>query len=287
MGMVKICSWLAVCFLTFFFYPASFAADLQTLPTTTPPATVILKPQIRAQTATNSKYSIDTSAMTSYLDNMVMFDSADQYEAQPYILGYANATNMGGAGEVAYAAGVDSTEKVSAYTILKIVKSLVNPDTAEDLGVMAQVIGTAEVKQYGDPQTIVITNSLEHIEIGSRLIPRTTLDLPATLNAKTPNKAVKGYVLYVVAANTGVGKNSIAVINLGDRDGLEQGDLLDCMEASKSLESLKGAADSTVVPTVYGEILIYKVMEKVSLGFILSSSRPVMVGDSVVAAPQG
>lgn len=260
----------------------AFADESKTLPQV--PTTTKLSPQMRSTPLTSTKYTIQTAALSPYLDNSVIFDSIDAYEAQPYIVGFPDKHNLGGSGDLAYATGITQGENVSAYTILRQGSNYTNPDTKEFLGIQAITIGTAEVQSYGQPQILKITSANEHIEISSRLMQRTGLDLPAEIDAKPAKPGLNGVVLSVSSSRSGVGRYASIVVSLGDRDGLQLGDLLDLMEQPVKIPN-EGSADHNVLPTKFGEVLIYKVMQKVSIGVIMQTTRGVAPGDSVASIP--
>jgi hypothetical protein len=262
---------------------AGFSANAKTLPHAG--TTVTLSPQMRAEPIGASTYSIQTSDVAQNLDNVIIFDSQAAYEAQPRVLDFALDTAYGTSGDLAYVAGISQTDNVSAYTILKQGQNYKNKDTGEYLGMQAIIIGAADVQSYGDPQTIRITKASEPVEIGARLIPRTGLDLPAVIETKIPTVDVRGYVISVKNPKTGVGKGSTLIIGLGSRNGLEFGDILNLKEQPKEIFDKKAKKKSIVGSTSFGEILLYKVMDKVSLGYILSTSRPVVVNDVVSSKP--
>lgn len=252
---------------------------LQTVTTTN--TDVSLKPQMRSEPLDGAKYVLQTADMIQYLDNIIVFDSIDAYEAQPRILGFASDSTFGSAGDIAYATGILAGENISAYTLLKVGQDYKNPATGEFLGVQALITGEADVQNYDVPQTLKITRAKEHIEIGARLIQRTGLDLPATIEAKPARKGIEGYIISVKNPKTGVGKYSTLAVGLGSRNGLQVGDLLELKERPKELKDTKLGKKYTTKTTSFGEVLIYKVMEKVSLGIILSTEHPVVVKDIV------
>lgn len=248
---------------------------------------VILKPEMRAEPLTSTVREIRTNRIHQYLENMVVFDTERQFEALPYVLGFANSVTLGSSGDTAYATGIRKGDNLSSYTFLKPLQLLIDPKNGENLGLLTLAVGTAEMNQYAKPQSLKLINSIEYIAAGFRLVPREGLYVPAIVDARRPDESVYGYVLYVQTTSTGVGNSSIIVVSLGTRDGIEQGHLLDLMDSSKNIVDLYTNNNVKIQPTKFGEIIIYKAMEKVSLGYITSATRPVLVNDLAVAPPVG
>lgn len=250
-------------------------------------STVKLSPSMRAQPLSSSKYTFQTATFLPYLVNMVIFDSEAAFEAQPYILSFVETRQYGVAGDIAYVTGITSEDNISSYSLLKKGTSLKNPLTKEYLGMQANVIGTSDVLSFDNPQTIRITKSNEEVELAVRLIQRTGLDLPAEIEASVPIKDMKGFVVFVATPTIGVGQRSTVVVSLGSREGLKVGDLLDLMEPPKDLHNTENVKKGTVAPLKFGEILIYKVMYKVSMGIILTSEHAATIDDVVESAAKG
>ena len=249
---------------------------------------VVLKPKMVPQPYNKPVYKIKTANMASYLDNIVLLDDEDEFTNLPYLIGFAGDTNVGSAGDTAYSSGIKADTAQTFYTVINSGGLLVNPHTQEDLGLQVYSVGDANLRSYnGKSQTLYITKSTEAIDIGSRLIPRVALDMPDILEVKLPDKPMLGYILSIKYQDTGVGKFSTVVISLGKRNGLQQGDLLYLMDVPQEITDLYTQEKNSMLERKFGEIVIYKSMEKVSLGFILEASRSVLINDKVVALAPG
>lgn len=272
-GLQSLCCWSII------FSPPVLAEDFQKLPEF---GDVVLKPQMRVDPLDKNIYSIETKSILPYLENIVMVDSMRDYEKLPYIIGFDRQVTLGSADNFAYVMGINPNDNLSAFSIIKSGIMFVNPETKEKLGLQTFVVGNAEMNNFAVPQVLLITYAIEYIYAGARLIPHVGLDLPAVLPARLPSKPMRGYVLYVRNDTVGAGQYSIAALSLGRRDGLALGDLLELRDADRQTQDLYTKKNVSIKPTKFGEILIYKCMEKVSLGFILNASRPVLVNDQVV-----
>lgn len=284
MGRVKKnCALVLWCFLLCF-NSVSFADEL-TAPV--PQEDILLKPEMRAEELSKAVYVIKTDIIAPYLINIVMFDRPADFEDLPYIIGFDQEVSLAAVGDIAYATGIKPNENMSTYSILRSLKPFDKKNDKNSVGLGAFIIGSAEMQASGEPQTLRITDATEYIPIGARLVPRIGLDLPAILEAKIPNKPMTGRILYVENESLGVGKNSVAIINLGQRDGLRQGDLLSILEIPKQIKNKKTDKQVVIKERKFGEIVIYKVMDKTSLGFVVDATRAVLVGDKVTAAQRG
>lgn len=259
------------------------AQNFQYLPDIQP---VDLKPQMRAEPLSATLYSLPASTISMFLENVLIYDSQDQFETLPYIVGFDRGKTTGGPGDIAYAMGLNVKNDISSYSLLVPGRIINHPDTGEKIGLEANVIGSAILQKGGTPQTVLIVNSETSIEANTRLVPAVGIDLPVSIDVRYPDKALSGYVLSIqIGAKIG-GPFDTAVISLGKSDGIEQGHLLDLTEGDREVTDANTYKTIHLPTTKFGEIVIYKVSEKISLGLITYSERVVIANDKVVVPAQ-
>lgn len=257
------------------------AAELQYLPEV---KEVRLSPKIREEKHSSSKYIIQTSKLSNYLADIVFFEEDKDYNSLPYVLGYAGGYLLGSVGDVVFTQGLEPNNKLSTYNFIISGNDYYDPETEEFLGFEANVIGAGEINKKTVPASLVITKAIEPIEPGVRFIPRTGLDLPEQMEAQVPDFDLKGFILGVRKGIWDMGKDNIVILSLGKRNGLKQGHLLQIVEAGQVLEDPFDDKKIVALPNQkFGEILVYKVLEKLSLGIIIEAERAVLVDDLVVA----
>ncbi len=247
---------------------------------------VDLKPQMREESYSSTRYTLDTNKIASMLDNILVFDTTDDFEDLPYVVAFENDSTMGGTGDVAYVVGIDPKSVEVSYSLLSPGKVYKHPATGDMIGLQAYVVGKVELRKGGHPQTVEIISSSVPVERGMRLTPIVGVDLPSVFDAKYPTRNVLGYVLSIQKDSLGGGANSIVAVNLGRKDGLFQGSILDLREHKREVVNLI-ADDKISLPKVkFGEVLIYKVADKFSLGIVTYANRMLQVNDRVVVDSQ-
>lgn len=259
---------------------------------------VKLSPSLRVEELSNNKYNINIANLLPHLKNVVMFNSQEQFNKLPFIVSYIDDHIMGGAGSIFLAQGLQKPKPNNAiYTIIRQKKSYEHPDSGEKLGIEFNIVGTAKVIQKGKNLTkMEVISSSELVEKGDRLVSRIDLDLPEYLQGSIPKQKLNGYILGVENGLWEMGKYSCVIISLGERDGLKQGNLLNAlrMDYRKDLVPEKNykirrrhkRATGEFMTTKYGEVVIYKVFEKVSLGIIVDARLPITVYDVVTSEEQ-
>ena len=252
--------------------------------------TIKLSPTIRAEVISNNKYTIDVAGILPHLKNIMVFTAKEQFETLPFVTKNENNNLMGEAGSQCFVNGAQEITN-GIYSLLREKKVYIHPETREQLGVEFNVIGTAKIAEKGKDFVIMdIIKSNGSIDRGDKLFPRIDLSLPAFINGVVPKIAMTGYILDTEEGLWDMGKFHNVVISLGERDGVEQGHILNILR-TRSGDSLftanKGKLKKTRKKTIdegftkYGELLIYKVFEKVSLGIILDAKHPITIFDVV------
>lgn len=262
--------WVAFCFAE--------DQDFQYLPEI---ETVQLKPLMRPEPYTATLYSVIADDLLKIVNNVLLYDTVDQYEALPYVLAFEEHRNIEHEGRLAYTRGIDIKDDYIEYSLLRPGKTLEDPFTGEFLGMEAFVNGYVEVQKFDDPQTVLIKDTLTAVEINARLIPLVGIDLPSIIDVKYPSRPMNGYILSIeYDLNTG-GAYLPVVINLGSKHCLKVGHVLDIVEKSREVTDPNTRNKVKMPITKIGEIMIYKVGKKISLGVITYSDRSIVAKDRV------
>ncbi len=252
--------------------------DFQYLPEV---ETVYLKPQVRAEPYTATIYTVIADDLLKIVNNILLYDSVDQYEALPYVVAFEEHRNIEHEGKIAYTRGIQKKNDYVEYTLLRPGKILKDPVTGDLLGLQAFVNGYVEVQKFGDPQTVLIKDSQTAVEINARLIPLVGIDLPAIVDVKYPSRPMTGYILSIENDLSVGGAYMPVVISLGSKDCLRVGHVLDLVEKRYEVTDPNQRNKIQVPVTKIGEVMVYKVGKKISLGVITYSDRHINPKDIV------
>jgi hypothetical protein len=120
--------------------------------------------------------------------------------------------------------------------------------------------------------------------------------LPEFLNGAIPTKKEHGYILDIINGLWDTGKYHNVIVSLGARDGIEQGHILNILRMNNRKDSLpqsnykikrkRQQLPTEFSSTKYGELVIYKVFDKLSLGIVLNTKFPITVLDVVTSEEQ-
>lgn len=273
-----------------------------------PGGTIKLTPQIRADRVALAIPSIPSKVIGPFLSLPLVIEK-DAMANSPRIIAAEDGRVIIGAGNIAYAIGLNPNQGVK-WQVYRPGKDLLDPVSGELLGVEATYLGEARVSKFGESSTIEILRSTQEINRGDRLTPTLESTLPS-YSPHSPEKQVKGAIVSVLSGVNDAAQYSVVALSLGRRDGMEIGHVLATLKkgetvstsedgenpSSFKISSIFGtggatgeAAKNDVANTASevklpdernGLAFVFRVFDKISYALIMSSKRPLKVGDVV------
>ena len=264
-----------------------------------------LSPRIRSQALDQAIPSIPARVIGPFLTAPLVAEEGALASA-PRIIATEEGRVVVGAGNLVYAVGI-KPDQGTRWQIYRPGKALVDPATKEVLGYEAQYLGDARVNRFGEgvttPATLEIIKSNQEVNRGDRLTPAGSAALPQ-YSPRSPDKQVKGTIISVVGGVAETAQYSIVVLNLGAREGMEIGHVLSAQTGGElvstetdtdgktwSLRSVLPASWRTgadgVPPEMRlplernGLLVVFRVFDRVSYALVMSSKRPLKIGDIV------
>ena len=260
--------------------------------------TVRLQPKIRVDTLAQAIPSIPSKVIAPFLSLPLVVEEGALANA-PRIIATEDDRVVIGAGNTAYALGLQQSLGTK-WQIYRPGKALVN-GAGEVLGYEANYLGEAKVVRFGETSTIEILRSTQEINRGDRLTPAADTAIPS-YSPRSPVANVVGAIISVLnGVDTGA-QYSVIAIDLGKRDGMEVGHVLATLrkgatvstedplgQATQPPSTTPAAADSDAQPgnTVKlpdernGLVFVFRVFEKISYALVMSTRRPIQIGDLV------
>jgi len=264
-----------------------------------------LSPRIRSQALDQAIPSIPARVIGPFLTAPLVAEEGALASA-PRIIATEEGRVVVGAGNLVYAVGI-KPDQGTRWQIYRPGKALVDPATKEVLGYEAQYLGDARVNRFGEgvttPATLEIIKSNQEVNRGDRLTPAGSAALPQ-YSPRSPDKQVKGTIISLVGGVSEAAQYSIVVLNLGAREGMEIGHVLSAQTGGElvsteadtdgktwSLRSVLPASWRTgadgVPPEMRlplernGLLVVFRVFDRVSYALVMSSKRPLKIGDIV------
>ncbi len=254
---------------------------------------------------------IPLSSIKSYLSYELALDE-DTMESLPYVLGTDRTVKRALPGDLIYIKGDLKAEQ--KFAIYRKGKAYIDIDTEDLLGYEAVLVAIADLVNSGDPKEgipgkLTINSVKQEVKAGDVIMPiREGQDLPAFFKMTENKKELNATIISTPSDLAGVSKYDVVVINKGQDDEINTGDLLTVMRKSPTVvdqglgpkyqedatryekfvgkvknllggDSHKGIYDMPFEEV--GQVMVFKVYEKVSYGIITKNNSPVYVGDKI------
>lgn len=244
---------------------------------------VKMSPSARRDTLEASIKTIPGDAIRQFLSKPRVV-SKQELEDAPYIVGSDDEHLILGEGNSVYVRGEIDKERVR-YTVYRPGTELIDPASGEVLGYEGIYAGEVHISKYGDPAVGKLTFTEREVLLGDRLLPTDKSKIDNLYFPRLPDRNVSGQIIHLSDALFGVAKFQIAVINQGERDGIETGHLLATYTKGARIKDRydrTGKADEVDLPEMRsGLMMIFRTFDHVSYGLILESTRVIHNHDIV------
>ena len=245
----------------------------------TPSDTVSLHPEIRSTPLESAIPAIRLDAIQGFLVQNRVVDPSELMAA-PYVVQGESERLVLGAGDRLYVRGVLPDSE--SFNIVRRGPLYVDPDSEEVLGQEATYIGLGQaVAQEGDIATMLLQTSREEAQIGDRILSTEERKVDSTFFPSAPSGEINGQIISVFSGVTQVGQYDVVVLNRGEREGLEIGNVMAIYKRG-ALARDRIANENIRLPSERaGLLMVFRVFEKLSYGLVLLTERPLAVSDEV------
>ena len=191
---------------------------------------VKLSPEIRSLDNAEAIPTIPLDAIQQFLERPIVLDE-DEMDQWPYVVSSYDEHLIATTGNKIYIRGIAEDSDDHRYSIYRKGPAYINPKKDEDgkdeiLGYEAIYVGDAVLEKKGDPASAVVTVVDREVRVGDRLIPQSDEDISTEFIPGSPYREMEGNILSVVDGVSQIGQYQIVVLNLGEEQGLEAGNVL-------------------------------------------------------------
>lgn len=242
--------------------------------------TTKLSPSIRVQQTEDAISAIPLDKIEVFLSRSRVVEPG-QLEASPYVLAGQQQHVIVGAGDRAYARGAFDSQ-YSNYSIYRKGVAFNDPVTKELLGVYALGIGTASiVKTDADIATLDIVRTYEEVRPGDNLLPSEDRSVDSVFFPSAPDVDIEALIIAVEGGVTQVGKFNVVMINRGEREGLQIGNVLAIYKTGEIVTDRVRGGKVALPDERAGLLMVFRTFEKMSFGLVLEADRALAVNDKV------
>ncbi len=194
-----------------------------------------------------------------------------------------------------------------SYGIYHKGTAIVDPKSNETLGYNIRLVGTGKALQSGDmskkqPSSIYIDGAKREIRSGAYVIPvNDDQQYPSIFTMRAASPDTKGLIVSSVTELREFAKFDVVMINKGKNQAVQAGDVLTVSRKSPAVietdNGPKYASDTSrwnrmanenhsdydMPAEAIGQVMVFRVYDKVSMALILHSEKPLRVLDGVAA----
>ncbi|MEQ8660297.1 MAG: LysM domain-containing protein [Gammaproteobacteria bacterium] len=199
---------------------------------------VKLSPSVREIPHREAIHTIPLDAVAPFLSRPLVVE-AGALDQAAYIVGSQDEHLTYGSGHRIYARGLDNPQ-TNKFSVYRAGPPYRDPETGELLGYEAEHLGDARVEKFGDPATLVVTNSFKEMSKGDRLLPQDGLEIPEFV-PHAPGGPVSGRIISVMNGVSQITHHQVVVLNRGASDGLEPGHVLAIFQEGEVIEDIIGS----------------------------------------------
>lgn len=244
------------------------------------PGTTKLSPSIRVQSTEDAISSIPLDKIDAFLSRSRIVEPGE-LEKSPYVLAGQQQHVIVGEGDRAYARGAFNTQYTS-YGVYRKGQSFKDPVTNEFLGVYAQGIGTVSVvKTDNDISTLDVVRSYEEIRAGDNLLPSEDRSVDSIFFPSAPDVDISAQIIAVEGGVSQVGKFNVVMINRGEREGLQIGNVMAIFKAGEIVTDRVKGGKVALPDERAGLLMVFRTFEKMSFALVLEADRALAVNDKV------
>lgn len=252
--------------------------------------TIKLSPNVRRTPMADAIPPIPLEAINSWLLNNRIMDVKDDFKEAPYVLTGAAERVLSGNNDRVYVRG--ELDEAEGYDIFRQGREYKDPKTGELLGYNADYVGSGRVIERTerdkelDPATeriatLNLTRSFQEVVAGDRVFESEERSIRSRFMPSAPAHEVDGVILDVPRGISQIGRFDVVTLNLGEQDGMKEGNVLAVYKTGETVRDQVTRQMVKVPDERAGELMVFRVYERISYALVLRSERNLEVLDKV------
>ena len=237
--------------------------------------TVKLSPRIHSEPLEQAVPTLPPNVIAPFLTQPLVVNETELQAAGYVTTGLDSRIALGNMSEF-YARGLKDAAP-EFYQVFRQGKPIRDPDNPGD------ILGY-EAVHLGDAMKLVVTRARQEIIPGDRLLAMSGKTALPYYYPRPPKTRVEGKVLSALSdvATAEMGPYTVVAINLGTREGLEEGNVLRVMRHVGTHKDPVTRESYRLPDEESALIMVFRTFEKLSYALVMSATRPVHVRDKVV-----
>jgi hypothetical protein len=244
---------------------------------------VKVNPRIRSRAIDASIPSIQIDAIRHLIARPLVIDE-ETLNNSAYVLASLDDHLINSINDKLYVRKLDTSSGNGRYHIYRPNRPLYDPITEELLGYEALYVGESKLVLRGDPASVRVTNSEREILRNDRVMPMDNTSFERDFYPTPPDTDVEGQIVALLDAISQTGLYQTIAINLGQRDGLETGNVLRIRRFGAVIPD-KAEEDPRfrvkLPDEQVGMAMVIRSFEKMSYALIMEADFPITLNDYV------
>lgn len=244
---------------------------------------VKIDPRVRSQAIDATVPSIPIDAIRHLLARPLIIDTETR-DNSAYVLASLDDHLINSLNDKLYVRKLDTTKGIGRYQIYRPDRPLYDPITNELLGYEALYVGESKLLLRGDPASVRVTQSVREILRDDIVLPIDNTNFERDFYPHPPTNRVNGEIVALLDAISQTGLYQTIAINLGNRDGLESGNILRIRRSGEVIRDKKekDPAFRVKLPDEQvGMAMVIRSFEKMSYALIMEADFPITLRDYV------
>jgi hypothetical protein len=240
-----------------------------------------LSPRVRSTPLAQVIPSIPMNIIQQFLTRPKVVEAGEMQYA-PYIIAVADEHIIGGAGDRIYARGL-ADQNMAGYIVFRSGKKYADYETGETLGYEALYVGNAQMQDFDEVSTLLLTETSRETLMGDRLLPVEEDRLTMRYVPHAPKHRVQGHIIDVLDGVSQIGQYQVVIIDRGEADGLEVGNVLQVFQSNFSQRdnvTSYGGALVQLPKEKAGYMMIFRAYNRVSFALVTKAIRAIHLHDA-------
>jgi hypothetical protein len=245
-----------------------------------------LKPKIRATQIDDAISVVPVEAIKQFLTQLKVADKTSM-DSAPYVVGMTQNRIITGAGDRVYVKGLESGD-TNEYQIYKLGDPIVDPATGNVIAYEVIFVADAQATAFGDPATLLLTNSTRETSKGDRIMPSRSDEVLTDFYPMVPEQSLDGQVLNILDGVSQFGRFNAVIINLGKQHGVDRGHVFSVFNKGVTIADIvtKDPKDTVKLPDERaGTVMVIDAYDQMSYALVMESRLPMRILD-VVKTPE-
>jgi hypothetical protein len=238
-----------------------------------------LHPRIRELPLDQAIPAIPIDAIREFLRGPRLITKEEAAKA-PYVVEFTDEHVIAGQNSGVFVKNLPK-DAASTWALVDVGPPYTDPDTHEVLGYEAIPTGEADLREPGQPATMMLTKSPQEVKVGNRLLPIEADNFNADFYPHAPAKPVHGRLISVYGGLMEITQFSIVAITCGSREGIDPGTVLGIYQPGRKVTDPYGSGKVALPEEKSGELLVFKVTPRLSYGLVMIETRASHINDKV------